>query len=171
MTESTHYNQISQNIKRINKKCIGKRNSSEKLYVFGTIFITTSTSFEEFYSYFFNDEYGLYDTLKRSNLDALILASLDAKNDCFLDNLYENEYIQTILPHPSEELMKICKGLRLDNYIALGDNILEFVKEKSKQKYGFYKIFNRDGFLNIIPQEATEEQIEQYLQGLKNDSL
>lgn len=171
LTESTHYNQISQNIKRINKKCIGKRNSSEKLYVFGTIFITTSTSFEEFYSYFFNDEYGLYDTLKRSNLDALILASLDAKNDCFLDNLYENEYIQTILPHPSEELMKICKGLRLDNYIALGDNILEFVKEKSKQKYGFYKIFNRDGFLNIIPQEATEEQIEQYLQGLKNDSL
>ena len=60
---------------------------------------------------------------------------------------------------------------RLDNYIALGDNILEFVKEKSKQKYGFYKIFNRDGFLNIIPQEATEEQIEQYLQGLKSDSL
>jgi hypothetical protein len=57
------------------------------------------------------------------------------------------------------------------NYIALGDNILEFVKEKSKQKYGFYKIFNRDGFLNIIPKEATEEQIEQYLQGLKSDSL
>ena len=96
LNSSTHYNQIVSNINRINKKCNGKNISGSDLFFFGTMFITSSTSFEEFYSYFFNEEYGLYDMLKRSNIDALFLASLDAKNDLYLDNLYYNKYIQTI---------------------------------------------------------------------------
>lgn len=171
LSESTHYNQIVKNINRIDKKCSGKNISGSSLLCFGTMFITTSTSFEEFYSYFFNEEYGLYDMLRRSNIDVLVIASIDAKSDFFLDNLYDNKYVQTIIPHPSEEIMKICEALRLDNYIALGDDVCEFVKEKAKMQYGYYKVLCRKGFLNIIPQEASEEEIENYLHRLESDTV
>lgn len=171
LNSSTHYNQIVSNINRINKKCNGKNISGSDLFFFGTMFITSSTSFEEFYSYFFNEEYGLYDMLKRSNIDALFLASLDAKNDLYLDNLYYNKYIQTIVPHPSKDILTICKALRLDNFIALGDDICGFAKEKGKEQYGHYKVLSRRGFLHIIPQEAPENEIENYLQFLESNTM
>ena len=60
LNSSTYYYQLEQNIKRIANKCRGNNISGKKLYCFGAIFINASTSFEEFYSYLFHKEYGLY---------------------------------------------------------------------------------------------------------------
>lgn len=165
--ESTHYNQMVRYINKISSKCSGKNICGNKLYCFGVLFITAATSFDEFYSYMFNDEFGLYDMLKRSCIDVLIIASLDAKMDKCLDSLYEKEYIQTIVPHPTEDIDRICEALRLDNYIAKGDCVEEYVKIKSSSQFGMYKILNREGILNIIDENVTEEQIIEYLNWLK----
>lgn len=169
LSNSTHYNQMVKNINRINKKCLGKNISGLPIYCFGVMFITCSTSFEEFYSYLFNEEYGLYGMIKKSKIDAVIIVSLDHKNDFYLNNLYRNGYVQTIIPHRSEELLKVCKELRLDNYIALENDINEYVKDKSKLQYGYYKILKRKGYVNIIPQEATESEIEKYIERLESN--
>lgn len=171
LQSSTYYYQMEQNIKRIAAKCRGSNISGEKLYCFGTIFINSSTSFEEFYSYLFNSKYGLFSLVTESNIDVLTLVSFDAKNDLKLDNLYRNSYVQTFVVHPSEELLNICKALRLDNYIAVGDQINEYVLEKSKELFGEYKILCREGFLGIIPADADEEGIKEYVLYLQNNEI
>lgn len=171
LKSSTYYYQVEQNIKRIAAKCRGTNISGEKLYCFGVIFINASTSFEEFYSYFFNEKYGLSPFVYDSKIDVLTLVSFDAKNDFKFDNLYRNCYVQTFVVHPSEELLSICKALRLDNYIAIGNQINKYVLMRSKELFGKYKILCREGILNIIPANADEEEINKYVSYLKNHKI
>lgn len=171
LQSSTYYWQLEQNIKRIAQKCAGENISGNKLYCFGVIFINAATSFEEFYAYLFNEKYGLYHFVQDSKIDVLCLVSFDAKNDVKFDNIYKNGYVKTIIPHPSEELLEICKCLRMDNFIAVGDKINKYVLEKSKEEYGYYKILCREGFLNIIPDDASEDEINDYVTYLKNKEV
>ena len=106
-----------------------------------------------------------------SNVDALVLVSLDSRNDFELDNIYSMGYIQTILVKPSDANKKICEKLRIDTYIALGDAINEYVYEKAQAEYGKYKILCREGFLTIIPVDSTEEDIKEYLDYLKGTDI
>ena len=45
----------------------------------------------------------------------------------------------------------------------LGNRIRKDVDEKSKEKYGFYKVIKRDGLIVIVPENASEEAINDYL--------
>ena len=171
LSSSTYYYQMEQNIKRIASKCRGSNVSGEKLYCFGIIFINASTSYEEFYSYLFNEKYGLSTFVYDSKIDVLTLVSFDAKNDLKFDNLYRNCYVQTFVVHPSGELLNICKALRLDNYIAVGNKVNEYVLTKSKELFGNYKILCQEGFVGIIPADAGEEEIDKYVLYLKSQEI
>ena len=85
---STYYYQVSQNIKKIINKCRGKNISGHPLFNVGILVVNASTSFEEFYAYLFHEHKGVYKRLLSSNVDALVLLSLDAHNDMKLENLY-----------------------------------------------------------------------------------
>ena len=171
LTSSTYYYQMEQNIKRIAAKCKGSNVSGEKLYCFGVVFINASTSFEEFYSYLFNAKYGLFPIIHSSKIDALTLVSFDMRNDLKFDNLYRNGYVQTFVVHPSEELLKICQALRLDNYIAIGNEVNEDVLKKSRELYGSYKILHREGFVGIVPADASENEINESVSYLKGQDI
>jgi len=168
---STYYYQLGSNIKKIVNKCKGNNISGHDIFSMGTIFINASTSFEEFYSYLFHKTYGIYTKLLASNLDALVFVSLDAKNDMMLNNIYEMGYVQTALINPTEKNKQLCEIFRLDNYISFGRSINKEVYEKGQREFGYYKILCRDGFVNIIPQDASESEIEEYLKYLKGSDI
>lgn len=168
---STYYYQLESNIKKIINKCRGNNISGHSLFNIGTVFINASTSFEEFYAYLFHQTKGLYQKLLESNVDALVLISMDAHNDFELNNIYSAGYIQTVLIKPTERNKRVCEVFRMDNYIALGKNIESVVYEKAQCEYGHYKILCREGFVNIIPQDATEDEINNYLLYLKSSNI
>lgn len=171
LKSSTYYYQMEQNIKKIINKCRGENLTDFSPFNMGIIFINYSTSFEEFYSYLFNFKRGIYDRLLKSNVDALVLISMDACNDLKLNNIYSTGYIQTALINPSEDNMDLCKKLRIDNYIALGKKVEARVYELAQNEFGTYKILCRDGFVTIIPLDSTEEEIQDYLESLKGTSI
>lgn len=171
LKSSTHYRQVKSNIMKIQEKCTGTRLTEKRVYCFGFLYITGSTSQDEFYSYLFNEEFGLFEKVWSSNIDVLVLMSLDEKCDLLLNNLYENDYVQTMLPHPTDELKKLCEVLRLDNYIVLENQIRKDVDEKSKEKYGFYKVTKKDGIIAIVPENASEEGINNYIERLKSNEI
>ena len=72
-------------------------------------------SFEEFYTYMFNKKKGIYKTMDWGNLDALVLFVLDAKNDIYLQNIYDMGYVVTMLRNESKINQDIMKMMRLDN--------------------------------------------------------
>lgn len=171
LQSSTYYYQTEQNIKKIIHKCRGNNLINKPVFNIGVLFINFSTSFEEFYSYLFHKTYGVYDKLLKSNVDAMVIVSLDSRNDLDLDNIYSMGYVQTLLVNPSDRNKKICEKLRIDTYIALGDEISEYAYENAQVEYGRYKILCREGFLNIIPFESTEEEINEYLNYLKGTDV
>lgn len=171
LKSSTHYYQMGQNVKKIINKCRGKNVTEFSPFNIGIIFINNSTSFEEFYSYLFNLKRGIYDKLLKSNVDALVLISMDARNDLKLNNIYSTGYIQTALINPSKDNMDLCEKLRIDNYIALGKKIQPRAYELAQNEFGTYKILCREGFVNIIPADSTEEEIQEYLDFLKGTSI
>lgn len=168
---STYYYQTNQNIKRIINKCRGNNVTDYDLFNIGVLFINMSTSYEEFYSYLFHKTKGIYSKLLKSNVDAVVLISLDAHNDKMLDNVYSMGYIQTLLIKPTDRNFELCKILRMDNYISQGKDILKEVYIKGQEEFGRYKILNRSGYINIIPQDSSEEEITQYLDYLQSDNI
>ena len=168
---STYYYQTEQNIKKIINKCRGKNVSGYTPFNIGILFINFSTSIKEFYSYIFHQSRGIYSKLLDSNVDALVLLSLDAHNALNLQNLYATGYVQTLLIHPTDRNKKLCNLLHIDNYLSIGSDIDEHVYELAQNEYGIYKILCRDGFLNIIPYDSTEDEIEQYVDYLKSNTI
>lgn len=171
LKRSTYYYQLESNVKKIISKCRGNNISGHDIFSVGAIFINASTSFEEFYSYLFHEKNGIYTKLLASKLDAMVLISLDAKNDMMLNNIYEIGYVQTILINDTEKNKHLCEIFRIDNYIALGRRVKKEVYEKGQEEYGHYKILCRDGFVNIIPENASEEKIEEYIKYLKSTNI
>lgn len=92
---------------------------------------------------------------------------MDARNDFELENIYSMGYIQTALINPTEINKKLCKQFHIDNYISIGEKVDSQIYELGQNEYGYYKILCRDGFVNIIPLDATEKDIVQYLDYLK----
>jgi len=168
---STYYNQVKENIKKIIAKTNGNNVSGYPACNIGVLVINASTSFEEFYSYLFHQTKGLYDKLLESNIDILVLLSLDERNDLQLENLYSSGYIQTALLKPTEVNKTFCENFHIDNYISLGNEIHSEIYEIGQNEYGYYKIMCRDGFLNIIPNNSTEEEIDEYLKFLKGTDI
>lgn len=171
LKSSTHYYQLEQNVKKIINKCRGNNLTDFLPFNIGIIFINNSTSFEEFYAYLFNSKRGIYDKLLKSNVDALVLISMDARNDLKLDNIYSMGYIQTVLINPSDDNKDLCKKLRIDNYIALGRKIDQEVYNLAQNEFGEFKLLCREGFVNIIPADSTEEEIQEYLKFLNGTSI
>ncbi len=168
---STYYYQVEQNIKKIINKCRGNNISEYLPFNIGVLVINASTSFEEFYSYVFHRTKGVYKKLLQSNVDALVLLSMDARNDFELENIYSMGYIQTALINPTEINKKLCKQFHIDNYISIGEKVDSQIYKLGQNEYGHYKILCRDGFVNIIPLDATEKDIAQYLEYLKGTSV
>ncbi len=171
LEHSTYYYQFEANVKKIINKCRGNKLTPHNVFCMGVIFINKATSFEEFYSFLFHDQYGIYTKLLSSNVDVIAIVSFDAKNDFMFDNIYDSGYIQTLLIKPSERNKFICKILRMDNYISIGNKVDLEIHKKAQEEYGFYKVLCREGFVNIIPQDATENEINEYIKYLKSENL
>lgn len=60
----------------------------------------------------FNKKKGIYKTMDWGNLDALVLFVLDAKNDIYLQNIYDMGYVVTMLRNESKINQDIIHFLR-----------------------------------------------------------
>ena len=109
--------------------------------------------------------------LQWGNLDALVLFVLDARNDILLQNIYEMGYVATMLRNDTEINRKFMEIMRLDNLVLLGDKVVKSVYDEAQKGAKLYRILKRDGFLNILPYDSTEQGIEDYVNYLKSDSV
>ena len=161
--------QLQRNINKIKAKFEGKNLTKGLLFNVGVIFIDRSSSFEQFYSYFFNNKFGLFPRTKTGNIDALIIISMDAKVDLLMNSIYNSGYVKTLLFKDDTALKNICKCLRADNFIYINGEIRQDIRELSKKEFEKIMILNRDGYLNTIPADSSEEEIMKYLKFLKGD--
>lgn len=171
LKNSTYYSAFNRNIKKIVEKFDGEKNIQCRMINIGFICVHFSTSIEEFYTYMFHKEKGIYKKLQWGNLDALVLFVLDARNDILLQNVYEMGYVATMLRNDTEINRKFMEIMRLDNYVLLGDKVVKSVYDEAQKGAKLYRILKRDGFLNILPYDSTEQGIEDYVNYLKSDSV
>lgn len=171
LEKSTYYTPFKRNIKKIIEKYDGEKMLPCRMINIGVICVHLSTSLEEFYTYLFHKKKGIYSEIDWGNLDVLVLLSADAKNDLKLENLYEMGYIKTVLLNDDEFVKSYLNLMKLDQYISTGRKVLAEVFEQAQQCYGIYKIMNREGFINIIPYDSTEESIDAYVEYLKGTAV
>lgn len=171
LKNSTYYSAFNRNIKKIVEKFDGEKNIQCRMINIGFICVHFSTSIEEFYTYMFHKEKGIYKKLQWGNLDALVLFVLDARNDILLQNIYEMGYVATMLRNDTEINRKFMEIMRLDNYVLLGDKVAKSVYDEAQKGVKLYRVLKRDGFLNILPYDSTEQGIEDYVNYLKSDSV
>lgn len=161
--------QLERNICKIVKKFNGNNLTEYPLFNIGVVFIDRSSSFEQFYSYLFNNSFGIFERTKFGNLDALILFSTDAKNDIIMNNIYKCGYIQTIIINEKDGLINLCEKLRLDNIIAIGKRVNKDINEQAQKDHEILKILFREGYITFIPFDTTEEEIANYINFLNGD--
>lgn len=171
LSHSAYYSPFKKNIMKIIEKYEGRKQIDCKMINIGFVCINFSTSLEEFYTCLYHKEKGFFKSLQWGNLDALILFTLDAKNDIALKNIYQMGYIKTVLLTDNLAVRYYFEKLELDNYISIGKKVARDVYEIAQKNYGVYQIFNREGFLNIIPYDAKEMDIEDYLSYLKGKKV
>lgn len=171
LKNSSYYTPLKTNICKIIKKFSGKKNVPYPAINIGFVCIHFSTSIEEFYTYLFHKEKGIFYTMDWGNLDALVLMTADARNDIILQNIYEMGYIQTVLLNDTPDVRQLFQILRLDNYIAEGNFIPEEVLREAQKVCGCYKTVFKDGYLLTVPFEASEEAIADYLAYLKRTDI
>lgn len=171
LESSTYYRQFNKNLKKIIEKFDGKNMTESRLINIGVIVINFSTSMEEFFSCLFHNEKGLYNKLDFNNVDAIVLFTLDQKNDPMLQNIYDYGYVQTLIINNKDYVKKYLSELRLDNY--LNENSIPYpeVYKISQKEYGLFQILAKEGFVGILPWESTEEEINEYIKYLKGQSI
>ena len=171
LLHSSYYTPFKNNIRKISEKFAGEKQCDMDMIQIGVIIINFSTSMDEFYTCLFHWEKGMYSWLREKNLDALVLFSLDAKNDILMENVYQMGYIQTVLLKDRPKTKTILEQIGLDHYICVGEEIDPEVYDQAQKTYGLYQIFNRGGFINIIPFDTSEEEKEKYLSYLEGDKV
>lgn len=169
LQHSTYYTQLKNNILKIVDKYNGNSNVHIPMVNLGIICIPFSTSMEEFYAYLFHKEKGIFYSTEWGNLDALILLTLDARNDIMLKNVYDMGYVKSIALHDAPEVHDTLKVFRMDQYLSIGGEVVPDVLELGQKTYGVFKVLARDGFLTIVPVDSTEQQIENYVNYLKGE--
>lgn len=171
LAHSAYYSPFKKNIAKIIEKYEGRKQIDCKMINIGVICINFSTSLDEFYTCLYHKDKGFFKSLQWGNLDALILFTLDARNDIIMENIYQMGYIKTVLVTDDLTIRKYFEKLKLDNYISIGKKVALDVYEIAQKSYGVYQIFNREGFLNIIPYDSNETEIENYLSYLKGKKV
>lgn len=171
LKNSVYYSGFKRNIRKIIEKFNGEKMISCKMINIGFVCVHFSTSMEEFYTYLFHREKGFFMDIDWGNLDALVLFVCDAKNDLRLDNIYNMGYINTILINDDEIVQKHLHEMRLDNYVSIGKKVQMDIYNNAQKSYVLFKILKRDGFVNIIPYESTEEEIQGYVEYLKGNEI
>lgn len=171
LTHSAYYSPFKKNITKIVEKYDGRKQMDCNMINIGVVCINFSTSMDEFYTCLYHKDKGFFKTLQWGNLDALVLFTLDAKNDIMMDNIYQMGYIQTVLLNEDMNIRKYFEKLQLDNYISIGKRVNKDVYETAQESYGLYQIFNREGFLNIVPYMSKEDELEGYLRYLKGEKV
>ena len=76
-----------------------------------------------------------------------------------------------MLKNDTAIIRDFMKMMRLDNYVLLGDKTLESVYDDAQSCAKLYRVLKRGGFLNILPFNVTEEEIEDYIKYLKSESV
>lgn len=171
LSHSAYYSPFKKNIMKIIEKYEGRKQIGCKMINIGVVCINFSTSLDEFYTCLYHKNKGFFKTLEWGNLDALILFTLDAKNDIVLNNIYQMGYIKTVLLTDDPVIRFFFEKFELDNYISIENKVANDVYEIAQKNYGVYQIFNKEGFLNIIPYDAKEMDIEGYLSYLKGKKV
>lgn len=171
LKNSVYYSAFKRNIRKIIEKYNGKKMLDCKMINIGFVCVHFSTSMEEFYTYLFHKEKGFFSDIDWGNLDVLILFVCDARNDLRLDNMYNMGYVNTILINDDEFVQKHLHEMRLDNYVSKGKKVLMDIYEAAQKSYALFKVLNREGFINIIPYESTEEDIQSYVEYLKSNEI
>ena len=88
-----------------------------------------------------------------------------------LQNVYEMGYVVTMLKTDTLINRKFMEIMRLDNYILQGNEVNDDIHEVAQKGAKLFKVLKREGFLNILPFEATEEDIKNYLEYLKSEKI
>lgn len=171
LKKSTYYSAFNRNIKRIVEKFEGKKNIQCPMINIGFVCIHFSTSIEEFYTYMFHKEKGIYKSMNWGSMDALVLFVLDAKNDLLFQNIYEMGYVVTMLKNDTPFNRAFMKMMRLDNFVLMGDKVDKDIYDNAQCCAKLYKVLKREGFLNIVPYNATEEEIYDYINYLQNETI
>ena len=90
-------------------------------------------------------------------------------NPINLDGSISTRSELTLLFKDDTALKNICKCLRADNFIYINGEIRQDIRELSKKEFEKIMILNRDGYLNTIPADSSEEEIMKYLKFLKGN--
>lgn len=171
LVHSAYYSPFKKNIVKIIEKYEGRKQIDCRMINIGVVCINFSPSMDEFYTCLYHNDKGVFKSLQWGNLDALILFTLDAKNDIIMENIYQMGYIKTVLLTEDIAIRRYFEKLKLDNYISIGKKVAMDVYKIAQKSYGVYKIFNREGFLNVIPYDSKEIEVENYLSYLKKEKV
>ena len=61
------------------------------------------------------------------------------------------------------------RGVKLDNIIQKEYDVRQSVYDLGQKEYMLFRIYNRDGYVNIIDDECTEEEIKAYQNELRKN--
>lgn len=155
---STHYRQLSKNIKKINHKFCSK----EGVINLGVVVFQYATSMDEIFSYLYHPIHGIYTKNPEhfDNLDALVFFSLTPTPDLMLNDLYVKNHVLTMCLTDDKWKIHILDFLRLGNYIFKNKSIEDWVLPYVDKEYGIFEYRLSNGMLFFINEENDIEQAD-----------
>jgi hypothetical protein len=164
MLLKSHKNLLMNNLRKIETKYTGSNLTEYRTCNIGIVVVNFSTSLEEFIAYLLHPTYGGINHYEFRGTDAIVLFSLDQKNDLFMDNLYSSGYVITILIHDDPHIKETLAMMRLDNFVAHDSRC-------AKNEFVHLKVLARNRHLGIIPYDTTEDEINKYIAYLDDSSI
>lgn len=168
---STHFRQVSKNIKKIKEKFNGDCEVPIKMINIGVLVIQFATSIEEFYAYMFHPKKGLVHNMDFGNIDCLVFFSLTAKAELDMQDIYDNHHIFSIVFRKEKYIIDYLEKLRLDHIASYSNSIVYSpYKEEAEKEFGKYKLVNKNGFVFFTNYDKTDEETDCYIKYLMGES-
>lgn len=168
LSNSTHYQELKNEIKKINEKYHMIRDRNNSLNI-GIINIDYATSLEEFVSYFCNSQKGLFVQDKRifKNFDAIVLYynNPSPKMDMSKNTL------TFIISNISEAEKQALNNLGLGNIIYEHSSVSENWRPYAEELYTTIKLFESHGIISYYRTDIADDKIEKYHEELSRMGL
>lgn len=161
---STHYRQLSKNIKKINKKF----RYETAVINLGVVVFQYATSMDELFSYLYHPVNGIYikNPEHFENLDALVFFSLTPTPDLMFSDLYEKNHVLTMRLTNEDWKIYMLDFLRLDNYIFKNNVVEDWVLPYVEKEYGIFEYRLANGLLFFINEDDDIEQADKHAEEL-----
>ncbi len=164
LENSTHYRQLSNNIKKIAKKFSKQKNTLNV----GVIVIQFATSLEEFFAYLFHPTKGLLYNLDFQNIDCLVFFSMTPTPDINLEEIYEKNHLFTMLFNGDSNMQYLIRAFRLENYASIEKQVLEPFKHFANREYGKFTHICEKECSFFVSEYVSECEIQKYIKHIKN---